>query len=110
MRNATVRAAVRALRNEVGGHSRLFMGIVERPFPTRCSRRRFSLRATGLLRDLTFARAVEKVSDGDSGRSNVASIDRKKIRAERLHPKTVYSHCQPEVVHRLRMAATKGQC
>jgi hypothetical protein len=44
---------------------------------------------------LTFARAVEKVSDGESCRSNVASIDRKKIPAERLHPKTVYSHCRP---------------
>jgi len=39
---------------------------------------------------LSLARAVEKVSDGDSVRSNVASIDRKKIPAERLHPKTVY--------------------
>ena len=57
---------------------------------THCSRRRFSQRATGLLRRLTFARAVERVSDGDSGRSNVASIDRKKIPAERLHPETVY--------------------
>ena len=41
---------------------------------------------------MTFARAVEKVSDGDCGRSNVASIDREKIPAERLHPKTVHSH------------------
>lgn len=63
--------------------------------PTHCSRRRLFQRATGLLRNLTLARAVEKVSDGDSGRSNVASIDREKIPAERLHPKTVYSHCRP---------------
>jgi|GEM_PF-6869225 len=46
---------------------------------THCSRRRFSQRATGLLRHLTFALTVEKLSDGDSGRSNVASIDGKKI-------------------------------
>jgi len=44
---------------------------------------------------LTFARAVEKVSDGDSGRSHVTSIDREKIPAERLHPKTVYSRYRP---------------
>jgi hypothetical protein len=52
--------------------------------PTHCSRRRFSQRATGLLRNFTFARAVEKVSDGDSGRSNAGGIDREKISAERL--------------------------
>jgi hypothetical protein len=44
---------------------------------------------------LTFARAVDKVSDGDSGRSNVAGSVREKIPADRLHPKTVYSHCRP---------------
>ena len=51
---------------------------------THCSRRRFSRRATGLLWNLTFARGVEKVIDGDSGCSNVASIDREKIRAQRI--------------------------
>lgn len=45
--------------------------------------------------NLTFARAVENVSDGDSGRSNVASIAWERIPADRLHPKTVYSHCRP---------------
>ena len=63
--------------------------------PTLSSRRGFSWGATGLLRNLTFARAVGKVNDGDSGRSNVASIARVKISTERLHSKTVYSHCRP---------------
>jgi hypothetical protein len=45
----------------------------DRLHPTRCRRRRFSQRATGLLRNLTVARAVEKLSDGDSGPSNVGS-------------------------------------
>ena len=44
---------------------------------------------------MTFAHAVEKVGDGDSGRSRVAIIDRGKIPAERLHPKAGYSRCQP---------------
>ena len=52
----------------------------EQVLPTHCSRRLFSQRATGLLRNLTFARGVEKVSDGGSGGSNVASIDRRRSR------------------------------
>jgi hypothetical protein len=81
---------------------------VEPTLSTHCSRPRFSQRATGLLRNLTFARAIEKVSDGDSGRSNVASIDREKFPAERLHPKTVYSHCRPKPdVHVSRFGAPK---
>jgi len=51
---------------------------------------------------LTFARAVEKVSDGHSCRSNVASIDRKKIPVERLHLKTVYSHCRRDVEFKMQ--------
>ena len=47
-------------------------------------------------RNLTFALAVEKVSDGDSGRSHVDGIDREEMPVERLHPKTVYSHCRPD--------------
>jgi len=38
---------------------------------------------------LTFARAVEKVSDGNCGRSNVTSINREGILADRPHPKIV---------------------
>jgi hypothetical protein len=57
---------------------------------------------------LTFARAVEKVSDGESGRSNVGSIDWEKIPAERLHPKTVYSHCGPTAdIEAVDLVATK---
>jgi len=57
---------------------------------------------------LTFARAVEKVSDGDSGRSNVASIDRKKIPAERLLPKDASWCCRPVAVRRrLKLATSK---
>jgi hypothetical protein len=37
---------------------------------------------------LTFAHAAEKVGDSDSSHSQVASINREKIPAERLHPKT----------------------
>ena len=81
------------------GHHRVRVSGVEKwlegLFTTHCSRRGFSWGATGLLRNLTFARAVGKVNDGDSSRSNVARIVREKISAERLHSKTVYSHCRP---------------
>jgi hypothetical protein len=39
---------------------------------------------------LTFGHAVEKVIDGDSGRSRVASNDWDQIPAERLLPKAAY--------------------
>src|SRR5664279_510208 len=58
--------------------------------PTHRSRRRFSRRATGLPWNLTFADAVEKVMDDDSGRSQVATTDPDQIAAERLHPKAAY--------------------
>ncbi len=45
--------------------------------------------------NLTFAHTAEKVSDGDSSRLQVVSIDRERIPAERLHPKAAYSHCRP---------------
>ena len=81
-----VRCAFHSCRPAAAGEYRL---------STHCSQRRLSQRATGLLRNLKFARTAEKVGDGDRGRSNVASTDRQKIPAERLHPKTVYSHCRP---------------
>lgn len=69
---------------------------------------RFPGRLAASPRNLTFARVVAKVSDGGSGRSNVASIDREKIPAERLHPKTVYSHCRPFCdIRGARFAASK---
>jgi hypothetical protein len=43
---------------------------------THCCRRRVFRRVAGLPWNLTFARAAEEFSDGDSGRSQVASIDR----------------------------------
>ena len=58
---------------------------------------------------MTFARAVEKVSDGDSGHSNVASIDREKFPAERLHPKTVYSRCRPKPASRFAPKQPDGE-
>jgi uncharacterized protein (DUF427 family) len=44
---------------------------------------------------LTFADAAEKVRIGESGHSKVASIDRERIPAERLHPKAADSRCRP---------------
>jgi hypothetical protein len=44
---------------------------------------------------LTFARAVEKFSDDDSGQSRVATIDRQEIPAERLHPKAANPRWRP---------------
>jgi hypothetical protein len=63
---------------------------------TQRRRWRFSQPATGLPRNLTFAHADEKVSDSDSSRSQVASIDRERVLAERLHPKAAYSRCRPK--------------
>ena len=74
------------------------MICIDRLQSTHCSRRGFSWGAIGLLQNLTFARAVGKVNDGDSGRSNVASVVRENISAERLHSETVYSHCRPKTV------------
>jgi hypothetical protein len=48
----------------------------EHRLATHCSRRRFFQRATGLPWNLTFADAAAEFSDSDSGRSQVASIDR----------------------------------
>jgi hypothetical protein len=44
---------------------------------------------------LTFDHAAEKVSDGDSGRSRVATIARQRIPAERLHPKATNWRSRP---------------
>jgi hypothetical protein len=44
---------------------------------------------------LIFDHAAEKVSDGDSGRSRVATIARQRIPAERLHPKATSWRCRP---------------
>ena len=68
---------------------------------THCSPWPISRRATGLPRNLTFAHAAEKVSDSDSSRSQVASFERERISAERLHPKTAYSRCRPTAVDRV---------
>ena len=67
-----------------------------RPDPTQRSRRRFSLRATGLPWNLTFADAAEQVRDGESGHSQVAVTDLSEVPAERLHPKAAYSRCRPK--------------
>jgi hypothetical protein len=48
---------------------------------------------------LTFDHAAEKVSDGDSGRSRVATIARQRIPAERLHPKATNWRSRPEAAH-----------
>jgi hypothetical protein len=55
-----------------------------------------SRRTTGLPWHLTFDHAAEKVSDGDSGRSRVATIARQRIPAERLHPKATNWRSRPE--------------
>jgi hypothetical protein len=44
---------------------------------------------------LTFARAAEKVGDGDSGRSRMPTDDRHKFGAERLHPTTTNWRYRP---------------
>jgi len=44
---------------------------------------------------LTFAAAVERIRDGDSGHSRVPSNDRDKFAAERLLPKLTNWHCRP---------------
>jgi hypothetical protein len=43
---------------------------------------------------LTFADAAERVSDGESGHSQVAITDLGKVPAERPHPKAAYSSCR----------------
>jgi hypothetical protein len=58
-----------------------------RQWSTQTSPSRFSQRATGPPRNLTFADTVEKVRDVDSGHSQVATTDTHGIPAERLHPK-----------------------
>ncbi len=62
---------------------------------THRSHRRFSLRATGLPWDLTFADAAEEARNDDSGHSQVAITDLGMVLAERLHPKAAYSRCRP---------------
>ena len=52
------------------GHS---SAKIEHPDPTHRSRRRFSQRATGLPRNLTFTHADEKGSAGNSRRSGTAT-------------------------------------
>ena len=42
---------------------------------------------TGVPWNLTFDHAAEKAGDGDSSRSRAATIVRKRIPAEPLHPK-----------------------
>ena len=54
---------------------------------------------TGLLWKLTFDHAAEKASDGNSGRSRMATIDRHRIRAERL-PKATNWRCRPSAAVR----------
>jgi len=44
---------------------------------------------------LTFADAAKKGGDGDSGHSQVATIDLGMVPAERPHPKAEYSRCRP---------------
>jgi hypothetical protein len=44
---------------------------------------------------LTFDHAAEKASDSDNGRSQVATIDRQRTPAERLHPKATNWCCRP---------------
>ena len=68
--------------------------------PTHRSRLRSSQRVTGLLWNLTFADAAEKVRDGESGHSQVAITDLGKAPAERLHPKAAYSRCRISAVSR----------
>ena len=46
---------------------------------------------TGLLWNLTFADAAEKVGVGDSGHSQEAITDPGKVSAERLHPMAAFS-------------------
>ena len=57
---------------------------------THCCPWQISWQATGLLWNLIFDHAVEKVSDDDSGRSRVANTDKGRIPAERLQPKVAY--------------------
>jgi hypothetical protein len=45
--------------------------------------------------ELDFADATEKVSDGDSGHSQVAITDACRVPPERLHPKAAYLRCRP---------------
>jgi hypothetical protein len=45
---------------------------------------------------LTFDHGAKKARDGASGRSRMATINRQKIPAERLHPKAAYSRCRPK--------------
>jgi hypothetical protein len=58
---------------------------------------------------LTFDHAAEKVSDGDSGRSRVASIARQRIPAERLHPKATNWRCRPEAACHISEERTVGE-
>jgi hypothetical protein len=44
---------------------------------------------------LTVADTAKQPGDGDSGHSQVAISARQEIAAERLRPKTAYSHCRP---------------
>jgi hypothetical protein len=46
-------------------------------------------------RNLTFARATEKVDDGDSGRSRVPTDYRDEFGSERLHPMVTNWRCRP---------------
>ena len=58
----------------------------------------FAANDRGLLWNLTFDHVTEKSSDGTSGRSRMAAIDRHRIRAERLHPKATNWRCRPIAV------------
>ena len=67
----------------------------ERQDSTHCCPWPNSRRATGLPRNMTFAHAAEKVNGSDRSRSRVASFERKRTSAERLHPYAEYSRCRP---------------
>lgn len=49
-----------------------------------------SERRPGSTLNLAFDHTDEKARDGDSGRSRMATMNRQKIPAERLHPRAVY--------------------
>ena len=89
---ADVGSPVDQLEGQLSGGEIAHPAVAGRPIP---AGGRFRSERPVYTWHLTFDHAAEKVSDRDSGRSQVATIARQRIPAERLHPKATNWRCRP---------------
>jgi hypothetical protein len=86
------------LEDRYGTLSGLWRSPSERSWTTQRRQWHFFGPTTGLLWKRSLADHVEKSEAGDSSRSRVATTDRDKNPAERLHLKVANSRCRPKGV------------